>query len=386
MNKQELSEIRRRINIDKNNIDCIRGCYVNSKKEIVSVFNRSILTMPQEEAEKYLQIFRRTLTGLPGRNLLDIQFRPDQVMESDEHGLLTALHNTGLKVDQAVEKFFERVIDSLEIEDHYLVLLMHDTYDIPFKAKDENRVDAASEDVFHYILCAVCPVKLTKPALAYCAEDNIFHDRDLDWVVAMPELGFMFPAYEDGGSNIYSCVYYTRDASDSHGEFVDGVFGARAPMPAKVQKEVFEALLGDSLQDECSLEVVQTVHEQLRERVEAMKADKSPELPMISKREVSSMLEKCGVPEQQVSAFNERYDEEFGPAVDLSMQNIVNVKKFELKTPDVVVHVNPERSDLVQTRVIGGSKYILIRADEGVEVNGVNIAIGNEADDEDSPF
>lgn len=386
MNKQELSEIRRRINIDKNNIDCIRGCYVNSKKEIVSVFNRSILTMPQEEAEKYLQIFRRTLTGMPGRNLLDIQFRPDQVMESDEHGLLSSLRNTALKVDQAVEKFFDRVIDSLQIEDHYLILLMHDTYDIPFRAKDENRVDAVSEDSFHYVICAVCPVKLTKPALAYCAEDNIFHDRDLDWVVAMPELGFMFPAYEDGGSNIYSCVYYTRDAGDSHGEFVDGVFGARAPMPAKEQKEVFEALLGDTLQEDCSLEVVQTVHEQLRERVEAMKADKSPELPMISKREVSGMLERCGVPETRVTAFQERYDEEFGPAVDLSMQNIVNVKKFELKTPDVVVNVNPERSDLVQTRMIGGSRYILIRADEGVEVNGVNIAIGGAADDDEAPF
>lgn len=384
MNKQELSEIRRRINIDKNCIDCIRGCYVNGKKEIVSVFNRSILSMPQEEAEKYLQIFRRALTGMPGRNLLEIAFRPDQVMDSDEHALLSALRNTALKVDQAVEKFFEKVIDSLEMEDHYLILLMHDTYDIPFRAKDENRTESESEESFHYILCAVCPVKLTKPALAYCAEDNIFHDRDLDWVVGMPELGFMFPAYEDGGSNIYNCVYYTRDAAENHGEFVDGIFGARAPMPAKEQKEVFEALLGDALQEDCSLEVVQTVHEELRERVEVMKADKSPELPMISKREVSGMLEKCGVPEQKVTAFQQRFDEEFGPATDLSMQNIVNVKRFEVKTPDVVVQVNPERSDLVQTRMIDGSKYILIRADEGVEVNGVNISIG--AEDDDSPF
>lgn len=383
MNKRELSEIRRRINIDKNCIDCIRGCYVNSKKEIVSVFNRSLLSMPQEEAEKYLQIFRRTLTGMPGKNLLDIGFSADKVMDGDEHALLSALRNTALKVDQAVEKFFDRVIGSLEIEDHYLILLMHDTYDIPFRAKYENRAESVSEESFHYILCAICPVKLTRPALAYCAEDNIFHDRDLDWVVSMPEVGFLFPSYEDGGSNIYGCVYYTKDAADSHGEFVDGIFGTRAPMPAKEQKETFEALLSDTLQEDCNLEVVQTVHEQLRERVEAMKADKSPEIPMITKNEVSNMLERCGVPEERVAAFQEKYDEEFGPAVDLSMENIVNIKKFELKTPDVVVNVNPERSDLVQTRMIDGSRYILIRADEGVEVNGVNIAIG---DADDSPF
>lgn len=389
MNRQEISEIRRRLNPDKNGIDCIRGCYVDEGGEILSMFTHSLLTLPQQEAEKYLALFRKVLSGAPGKNLVEIGFRPDQVEGGDAHRLLTALRNTNLKVDQAVEQFFRRVIDNLKLEGNYLILLMHDNYDIPFKAKDEYKADDYSQDMFSYIICGICPVKQSRPALCYCTEDKGFHDRDLDWVVSAPELGFLFPSYEDGGANIYSAQYYTRDTAESHEDFAAAIFDNRPPMSAAAQKEAFEALLSDSLAEDCSLEVVQAVHEQLRERVEEVKSDRAAELPTVSKREVGAMLKDCGVPQERVAAFEERYDEEFGPAADLSAQNIVNLKQFELKTPDVVVKVNPERSDLIETRVIDGSRYILIRADEGVEVNGVNIAIGDlgeDVGDDEAPF
>lgn len=381
MNRQDISEIRRRLNPDKNSIDMICGCYVDEKGQVISTFSRSLISLPTEEAEKYLGIFRRTLSGMPGKNLVEIGFRPDQVMEGEEHRLLTAMKNTALKVDQAVDKFFRKVMDELKMEGNYLILLMHDRMDLPFKARDEFQVDAPSEEMFEYILCAVCPVKLTRPALCYCPDDQGFHDRELDWVVSAPELGFLFPAFEDRAANIYSALYFTRDSAENHDEFVSAVFGARAPMPAAAQKETFDALLGDALMDECSLEVVQTVHEQLRDRIEERKADRQAEPPTISKREMRSVLESCGVSQQRVQAFEEKYDEEFGPAVDLSAQNIVNPRQFELRTPDVMIRVNPERSDLVQTRLIDGSRYILIRADEGVEVNGVNISIEDLGED-----
>lgn len=381
MNRQDISEIRRRLNTDKNNIDVIRGCYVDERGQVISSFSHSLVTLPTEEAEKYLAIFRRALSGLPGKNLLEIHFRPDQVLEGEEHRLLAGMNNTALKVDQAVEKFFQKVMDNLAMEGNYLILLMHDSYDVPFKPRDEYKVDAASEEVFQYLICAICPVKLTRPALRYCPDDRGFHDRELDWVVSTPELGFMFPTYEDRGANIYSALCYTRDSAESHDSFVSAVFGSRAPMPAAEQKEVFDALLGDALEEECSLEVVQTVHEQLRDRIEEQKADRTAEVPTISKREVKHMLESCGVSQARVAAFEEKYDAEFGPAADLSAQNIVNPKQFELRTPDVMIRVNPERSDLVQTRMIDGSRYILIRADEGVEVNGVNISIDDLGED-----
>ena len=378
MNRKEISEIRRRFNLDKNAISCIRGCYVNDKREIVSMFNRPLMSFPQEEAEKYLAIYRRTLSGIPGKNLVEITFRPDQVMDGEEHRLLSALRNTALKVEEGVQSFYQKIIDALEMEGNYLILMMHDAYDIPFRAKDDLKVDDASEEVFDYILLSICPVKLSKPALSYYAEDNEFHDRELDWVVAGPELGFMFPAFDDRAANIYSALYFTRDTETMHGEFISAIFNTDSPMPADEQKETFQALLEDTLGDELSYEVVQTVHEQIRGLIEEQKSDKEAEAPVVTKREVRGMLESCGVSEEHVAAFEQKYDEDFGAAIDLGAQNIVNERKFEVRTPDVVIQVNPERSDLVETRVIDGFKYILIRADEGVAVNGVNISISEE--------
>lgn len=376
MNRKEIAEIRRRLSPDKNVVSRVRGCYVNEKREVVATFDRPLLSFPQEEAEKYLAIFRRTLSGIPGRNLIDVEFRPDQVMEGEAHGLLMALNHSALTVDSGVEALCRRIIDALELEGNYLILLMHDAYDVPFRHTDEHKADVISEEVFSYMLLSVCPVKLTKPALSYFAEDNAFHALDPDWVVAAPELGFMFPTFDDRATNIYSALYFTKDAANIHEEFIEAVFNADAPMPAAEQKETFQALLEDALEDDLSFDVVQTVHDTLRERLEAHDRDKTAEPLELGRREVVNLLESCGVPEARLHAFEEKYDDTFGEAVSLPARNVVEPKKFEVRTPDVVVHVNPERSDLIETRVIDGVKYVLIRAEEGVEVNGVNINIG----------
>ena len=386
MNRKEIAEIRRRLNPDKNAISCVRGCYVNEKREIVATFNRPFMAFPQEEQEKYLGIFKRTLAGIPGRNLIDIEFRPDQVMEDEAHGLLMGLRNTALTVDAGVEQLCGKIIDSLELEGNYLILMMHDSYDVPFRHADEHKVDVISEEIFSYIVVRVCPVKLTKPALSYFSEDNAFHSRDLEWVVAAPELGFMFPTFDDRATNIYSALYFTRDAANVHDEFIDAVFHCDAPMPAAEQREVFQAVLEEALDDDLSFEVAQTVHEQLREMIETHNQDKAAEPLVVSRREVSGMLEACGVPEEKLAAFEEKYDAEFGQGISLSAVNIAQPKKFEVRTPDVVVQVNPERSDLIETRIIDGFKYILIRAEEGVEVNGVNISIASRETSEGAPF
>lgn len=389
MNRKEIAEIRRRLNPDKNAISCIRGCYVNEKREIVSAFNYSLLSLPMEEQEKYLAIFKRTLAGVPGRNLIDIEFRPDQVMDDEAHQLLMGLRNTALTVDAGVEKLCRKIIDSLELEGNYLILMMHDAYDVPFRHTDENKSDVISEEIFNYMLVSICPVKLTKPALSYFSEDNAFHSRDLDWVVSGPELGFMFPTFDDRATNIYSALYFTRDAANAHDEFVDAVFHCDAPMPAAEQREVFQSVLEDTLDEDLSFEVVQTVHEQLRDMLQAHDQDKTAEPLTISRKEMSGMLQNCGVPEEKVAAFEEKYDAEFGQGMSLNAVNIAEPKKFELRTPDVVVQVKPERSDLIETRVIDGQRYILIRAEEGVEVNGVNIAIAGTmgtAEEDEAPF
>lgn len=376
MNRNEISELRRRLNPEKNNIPEILGCYVDTKGEIISAFRRPLISMPQEECEKYLNIFRKTLSGTPGKNLIDVEFDPYDVMNSENHKALMHLRETGLKDEEAVQDLFARIISSLKMETNYLILLLCDSYDVPFKGRDDVKVDDASEEVFQYILCAICPVKPTKPALSYFASENEFHQREEDWVVAAPDVGFLFPAFDDRASNIYKTVFYARDAETRHEELTDELFAAPMPRPAMEQLAAFQSVLENALEEDLTYEVAQTVNEQLREMADQGKQDKEAETPTVTKRDVAFILENCGVDSRRLEAFEENYDQEFGQTAEMPVANLID-RKFQVKTPDVVINVSPEKSDLIQTRVIDGLKYILIPADEGVSVNGVNIKINS---------
>ena len=187
----------------------------------------------------------------------------------------------------------------------------------------------------------------------------------------------MFPSFDDRATNIYNALFYTKDIAENHSEFIDAIFNTEIPMPAAEQKAAFQSVLGEALESECSFEVVQTVHEQLCGMIELHKESKAEEALVISKKQVKSVLKSCGVSDAHVDNFDEKYDSEFGEDAAVSPRNIIDSKRFEIRTPDVVITVNPERSDLVETRVINGSKYILICADEGIEVNGVSIHISD---------
>lgn len=375
MNEKEIAELRRRFRADKSSISRVRGCYVNEKREIISQFDQSLGILGQTESEQLLSTLRKTLSGTLGKNLLDIPFDTRQVVEGDQHKLLMTLRNPALRDEEAVSVFYQRVIQSLDLEGNYLILLVQDDYDVPYRSQDGERQDDASSEVFRYILCSICPVKQTKEALSYYVYENAFHSISADWVVSAPEMGFLFPSFDERSTNLYDALYYCKDTSQTHPDFVEAVFHAPAPMPAAEQMETFQALLEDTLSDECRYQVVQSVHGQLREMIEEHKANKVEEPLVVDKGTVRRVLEHSGVSEEHVEAFEERYDDAFGADADLSPRNLVDTKQLEITTPDVTIKVSPDRGDLVETRLIDGARYILIRAEEGVAVNGVPIQI-----------
>ena len=375
---KEISEIRRHLRRDRSNMTAIYGCYVNDNKEIISEFRQSTGIMPENEGDKYFALLRRTLSGAIGRNLIDITFKTSQVASSPEHKLLMDLRASQLKDDELRLSFYQKIIDSVVMEGNYLILLGYDTYDVPFKSKDDAFQKDNSEETYSYLLCAICPVKQTKGGLHYIPEEKTFHDGGSNQMISAPALGFLFPAFDNRSTNIYNALYYTHDVKTGQDALIETLFNTPVPQPAEEQKKTFEALLTTSLGDECSLDVVQTVHDQLRERIALHKEAKVAEPLMVAKADVKEVLAACGVSEEHLSKFSVDYDEAFGFEADLHPRNIIDDKHFELKTPDVVIKVDPDRNDLIETRVIGGVKYIMICADEAVEVNGVNITIADE--------
>ena len=374
MNQKEINELRRRWKPDKNAVSRIYGCFVNSNHEIIADLDESLGMMPQEEAEKYLTLLKKALSGTLGKNLIDIVFSTQQVMESEEHKLLMDLRATGMRDNQIRQAFYQKVIHSLDMGDsNYLLLLANDSYDVPRRNRDVLRTED-SDEVFSYILCAVCPVKTGKTELGYYSGDNEFHCA-ASQTVAPPELGFLFPAFDDRSANIYNALFYSRKAGELHQEFIDAIFHTDLPMSAAEQREAFESALSEALGSSCSLEIIRAIHEQLAARIEAHQEEKNPEPLTVSPNEISKVLLDCGVPEEQAEAFQVACGEKFGIGAVLNPVNLIDAKKVELKTEKMSLSIDPEYSHLIEAKVIDGQKVLVVPVEDHLEFNGVAVNV-----------
>lgn len=375
MNERDVAELRRRFRADKSGITRVRGCYVNDRQEIIREFDQSLGLLSQEENEQLLTILKKCLSGGLGKTLRDITFTTNQVVDSPEHKLLTRLRNSTLGDEEAVGTLFQEIAQARPLEGNYLILLAFDAYDIPYRAKDGMELGDAGSEVFPYLICALCPIKPPKPALGYQVNENAFLMGGRDVLVGKPELGFLFPACEGRSANLYGALCYARDTAATYESFVRAIFRREPPMPAAAQREVFYALLEESLGADCSLEVLQAIHQELSGRMEDHKESRNPEALTLDKGDWGRVLSACGVEAPGREAFAAGYDTAFGEGTALPPGNLVDTGRMELTTPEVSIRVAPNRPDAVETRRLGGIKYILIRADEGVEVNGVNVEI-----------
>lgn len=379
MNEKEISEIKRRFRFDKSNIQKIRGCYVNERGEIISEFDQSLSLMSEADKESLLKIIKKTLSGSIGKNLIDIEFSTQQVCDSEEHKLLMSLRETELENEDFVHLLYEKIIKAVKLESNYLILLAFDKYDIPVVRKDGFGNEDESDEMFAYYLCSVCPVKQVKSALGFYANENEFRNIKQDYVVSAPELGFMFPSFDDRSANIYNALYYTKNISESHKDFTDAVFNAELPMPAAVQMETFQNVLAESVDDECDFDFMQSIHTVFTEMVDEHKEYRKEEPLVLTKSAIKDVFKSCGASSEHIEAFEEHFDESFGEEAQITPTNIVDTKHFEIRTADVKIQVSPERSHLIETKIIDGTKYIMIRAEGGVEVNGVNIHFNEPA-------
>lgn len=379
MNQKELNELRRRFKPDRTAISKVYGCYVSGSRQIISYVDAPLGLLSQEEQEMYLNLLKKTLSGALSRNLIDIEFSTRQVADSDEHRLLQTLRQTELQDPNARESLYRRIIDAIDMgESSYLILLAADTYDVPHRSRDDLEVPDASETVFRYFVCAICPVKDPTLALQYSDRDKEFRGSSTGHIALPPVLGFLFPAFDDRSANIYSALFYSKDTAQLHQEVIDAVFCIQnAPMSPQEQQNVFTSALTETLEKDCSYDVVQAVHEQLRGRIQEHKDSRDPEPLTLSVREVGDVLTGSGVPEEKAEAFQEACRRKYGQDAALNPRNIIEAGKFQIATPEVKITVPPEYSYMVETRIIDGRRFILIPADDGVEVNGIPVTIPN---------
>ncbi|MBR0341587.1 MAG: DUF4317 domain-containing protein [Oscillospiraceae bacterium] len=375
MNQRDLAEIKRRLNPDKRNPSLICGCYVDYLGNLITSFELPVATLYEQENEKYMSIFKKVLSGQIGQALTPIAYP----VEDDD--LLLRVRDSALNDADTVQKLFTKLVAGIRAEhpdmqsvedaqtaDNWLILLIHDDLDV--RKRDTNgEIDYENSDrAFSYILCAICPVKQEKTALRYDPTDSIFHQRAPEWLASAPVLGFLFPLYEGGAADVNTILFFSKDSNEAHEAFLKAAFNLEAMMPAAEQTETFQTLLAQSLGTECSLDVVQEMHEVVSGLIEEQ--DKDAEPLMLSKQDVARVLTDGGVSAERVEAFQNGFDATFGAGAVLPAVNLVMPKQFKVDLPSVSIKVDPKQADLLETRVIDGRSYLLIPIDGDISVNG----------------
>ena len=372
MTKKDVNEIKSQYTLEDCGILRLCGCYVDGERNKITQFNENFLNLPEEEKHKYFDIFKKTLSGTPGKNLVDMKFNVDAYGDEGARTFLMNLRDSGLKDDRLLDEFYDRIINNYSYVGNYLILLINQVYDIPAVTTDNIEMDDASDEVYSYILCSICHVNLSKPGLGYDEEDNNFHDKKQNHMVDVPDVGFLFPAFNKRSADEDMTVFYTKDVSEFEDGLIDCLLDCVAPLPAKQQKETFTSLVSEAVGEEADLQVVKNIHANLEQIIEEKKQE-SPAPVMLDKTEMKDLLEKSGVKEEKLENFEEHFEMAAGEHGKLVASNVSSGKKFEVKTPDVVIKINSDKTDIVSTQVIDGRQCLVIQIDERLEVNGISV-------------
>lgn len=418
MNKKEILELKRRLKKDACTFTRMCGCYVDADRNKVTTIGETFLNLEDEEFYKYLEIAKKVLSGTVGNNILELEFPAEEEAPGGRQQFLMGLRESALKSDELMDAFYDLVIENYSYVGNYLILVFHDAYDVMTKTSDNNKLDE-SEEVYEYLLCAICPVTLTKPGLGYREDENRIAPRVRDWVVGVPDTGFVFPAFTDRSSDIHSVMFYTRDTKSPHTEFMEAGLGCGAKFTATEKKLTFQNIVREVIgeEDEKSSAILMDIHDNLNSLIPVTAEDEpEPEPVIVTTTAIADVLSESGVSEEQAAVIGKTYEDVFADELPEAEQ-LVDPKLVEangrrrekldlihevenlrqqledtralpvgdddddevpaVKTYDVILRVKPEKVPQIHAQVIDGRKCLVIpmEDDEHAAVNGINTTV-----------
>lgn len=420
MNRKDILELKRRLKKDDCTFTRMCGCYVDGNRNKVVTFGETFLNLEDEEFYKYLEIAKKTLSGTLSNNLLEFEFPMEEETPGGRQQYLMALKSSALKNDDLLERLYDLIIDSYAYAGNYLILVFHDAYDVMTRTSDNDKLDE-SEEVYEYLLCAVCPVVLSKPGLGYREDENRIGPRIRDWIVSLPETGFLFPAFTDRSSDIHSFLCYHKNPKEPHSEFVEGVFGCASKRTAAEKKQAFEAIVKNAFggDEDASREGFYDIQEGLREVAENQSKEDS-EPVMVTTQTIGEIMEERNIPKPAAAFIEESFSKEFQDEVpelnhildekaaetgsrikeekelrqkvqvleqqleDTKILTPINTEEEEeeaptgdIKTYDIILRVKPEKASQIKSQLIDGQKCLVIPMEENehAAINGINTTV-----------
>lgn len=428
MNKKEVLELKRRFKKEAATFTRVCGCYVDGNHNKVCKFGNTFLNLEEDEFYKYLEIANKALSGTIGNNLLELKFPIEEEEVGGRQHILMALRASKLEDENLLDTFYDLVIDTYDHAGNYLIVLFHDAYDVMTRTKDNNNLDE-SEEVYEYLICAICPVDLSKPGLGFLEEEHRIGPRVRDWVVGAVDTAFLFPAFNDRSTDIHSTLFYTKNTKEPHSEFMANGLGCGIERTATEQKMAFHSIVRNVLgaKDEHTDDVLLDLQQNLSDMIDeyAETHDDDEDVFLLDKEVVTKLLADSEISEEKAAKIEKSVDEAFGekpPAAEnvidskALVQNELRVEKMaledqvgtltvqlnekdealaertsqliekqeeidnyiaETKTYDVVLRVKPEKASQIKSQVINGQKCLVIPMgeDEHATINGVNTTV-----------
>lgn len=378
MNNSEILELKKRLKKEDNTITKITGCYViGMDRRIQTYIDTTLDELEETEQFKYIDILKKGLSGVLGKNLLNLSFAgSSEEIAKSQQGLL-AIRQSELDNKDLLDAFYSRIIETYHPSGNYLILLMHDTYDVMSKTSDKRALDE-SEEIYEYILCCICPVNLAKPALSYHQEENVIANRERDYVVDFPDVAFLYPSFNDRSTDVNQVLYYCKDTKEMHPEFIEGFLGCGEEMTSDAEKEVFQQIVEDVIneaQEYDTFEVVRSINENLTDLVENKVFGDEP---VIDKTGMKELMRKSGFKEEHLDMVEEKFEKEAGENATLRVDSLREKKNIEVKSPEMQIKVKTDSADLLEIRVIDGRKCLVIPMNSDIEVNGIMKRIEEE--------
>ena len=427
MNKKEILEIKKRFKKESATFTRVVGCYVDGNHNKVCKIGNTFLNLDEDEFYKYLEIANKALSGTLGNNLLNLEFPVEEEEVGGRQQILMALRETKLQDEALLDTYYDLVIDTYDHAGNYLILLFHDAYDVMTRTSDNNNLDE-SEEVYEYLICAICPVDLSKPGLGYLEEEHRIGPRIRDWIVGAVDTAFLFPAFNDRSTDIHATLFYTKNTKEPHSEFMANGLGCGVERTATEQKMAFHSIVRNVLgaEDEHTEEVLLDIQQNLSEMIDEYEETHDEEdVFLLDKDVVSKLLTDSNISEEKASRIEKSVDEAFGEKPPVAehvidskalLQNELRVEKLaledqvgdltlqlnkkedelkertnqliekqeeidnyiaETKTYDVVLRVKPEKASQIKSQIIDGQKCLVIpmKEDEHATINGVNTTV-----------
>lgn len=372
MNKKEIAEIKKTLRSNSGCVSRIVGYYINADKQSIQLSEISTGLLREDETEEYMKIAKKIFTGGIGSSIHTLAYKNDAENEDGAQNNLYLLYKSQLKDEKMMEKLKDRIIENYSSEQEYFILFYYATYDVPRKNSNcEN--DGDSEEVFHYMLCCICPAKLSKASLFYSMTEQKLQENLPIRTVTNPSFGFMFPAFNDRSADIHSILTYTKKSTDIDTSMYENVLGCAVPTSKETQKESFEQLTNAAFNEECGFNEVRDLQLSLFDYMTSSSEMNPLEPVTIDRTAMTSVMEENYAP--NVEKFNERYQEILGDS-EIQIDNIVP-KKAVIKTPDFTITGPMDALHLVSVKDIDNMKVLIVNPNGGnISINGLSTQEG----------